>query len=135
MLKKMDRYIGHSYSIANAELKTTGTVEEGTWVTLDTDGTLIVADGTQKSFLLTGSQRAGRDQTANGLFKGISFVHGPFYGLNTSKFDGTKDYAPMTPLVVVDGGILTPATGAVGEIVEAYAIKKISATELEIMSA
>ena len=134
MLKKMDRFIGNAYSIANLELKTTGEVEEGTWVTIDTDGKLIVSDGTKKSFLLTGSQRTGRDQTANGLFKGVSIIHGHFYGLNTDKFDNTKTYVPMTALIVTTNGVLTPATGAIGEIVEAYAIEKKSSTELVIMS-
>jgi len=139
MLKKMNRYIGHAYSVANAELKSSVEVEEGTWITIDTDGKLIVSDGTKKSFMLTGSQRTGRDYTANGLFKGVSFIHGPFYGMNTSIFDATKDYPPMTPLMIGANGILTPFVAAtppaLDKAVVAYAIKKISATELEILSA
>jgi len=140
MLKKMSRYIGHAYQVANAELKSNIEVEEGTWVTVDTDGTLIVSDGTQKSFILHGSARTGRDYTANGLFKGVAFIHGPFYGLNTSIFDGTKEYPPMTPLMIdTTLGRLTPFVASVSPTLDkpvvAYAIKKISATELEILSA
>ena len=134
MLKKMNRYIGHAYTVAHLELKATGEVEEGSWVTIDTDGKLIVSNGTKKSFLLSGSKRTGRDYTSSGIFKGVAFVHGPFYGLNTSCFDNTKEYAPMTALKVTTGGKLTPVTGVGPEIIEAYAIKKISATELMIMS-
>jgi hypothetical protein len=135
MLKKMGRFVGHAYSIANTELKATGTVEEGMWVTLDTDGMLILSDGSKKSFILIGSQRAGRDQVANGLFKGLAFLHGSFYGLNTDNFDNTKTYAPMTALKVTTGGILTPVEGIGEEITVAYVIEKRSATELIIASA
>ena len=66
MLNLNNRYDTHAYRVAGdfrfgSAMKEMATIEEGTWVSVNTDGTLKVADGTGKAFILLTSKRPGRD--------------------------------------------------------------------------
>lgn len=123
MIKFEERFEKYAYRVADDYVDDSVTeLEEGQWVTYNTDGKLIVSDGTKKSFIALGSKRAGRNLVGGVSVKKISYLHGPFR-LKVSNFDPAGNYdAPMTPLKVTTGGVLTPWVKASDspEMIHAY---------------
>lgn len=142
MLLKANRRDAHAYTVGEREadpsLISDG-IEEGQWVTYGVDGRIIKSDGTKKSFMAYSSLRAGRNNITSNSINRLTFVMGAHAqtiqnnGSEDTAFDSTKVYAPMTPLKVVAGGILAPATGVAGEIIEAYAEGPVFDNKLRII--
>lgn len=66
MLNLNNRFDTHAYRVADFEFSSTmlqqDTIEEGSWVSLNTDGKLIPAtNSTGKAFILLTSKKPGRD--------------------------------------------------------------------------
>lgn len=109
MLRIENRFDEYSYRVAYREADPTITdLDEGQWVTI-VGGKVVISDGSKKSFLSISSKRNGRDQLGGKSVKKVSYLHGAFE-LSTDKFDVTKTYGDMTPLVVDATGNLKPFT-------------------------
>lgn len=124
MIRKQNRFDEYAYRVANKRLSdSVVTLEEGQWVTLDTNGELVIATGTQKAFIVIGSKRDGRDMVGGKSVRKVSYLKGNFE-FDVTNFDPAGDYStsPITPLKVTAGGILTPAITPATDIIEAYAI-------------
>jgi hypothetical protein len=124
MLKFEGKFDEYAYRVANMELDdSVATLDEGQWITKN-NGKIVVADGTKKAFLVIGSKRTGRDQIGGKPIKGISFLHGSFFGIKTDQFDDAGTYNEMTPLKVKAGGVLTPWVTGTDKVeqLEAYAL-------------
>jgi hypothetical protein len=132
MINKENRFDEYSYRVAYRQLNSAVTaLEEGQWVTIK-NNEIVIADGTQKSFLCTSSIRAGRDQISGKPVKKAAYLFGTFE-LSVTNFNPAGAYGDMVPLKVMAGGILTP--GIVGtDIIEAYAMGLPVAGVLRICS-
>jgi len=143
-IRNSARFDEYAYRIANASLAAavvTSGIEEGQWVTYDTDGNLVVAGAASvKAFIAIGSKRTGRDQVSGKAISKIAYLHGAFV-LETSKYDTNGTYtAAMTPLKLASGGILTPClsvnktvakTGVAGTVTGAASATDIPALDIE----
>lgn len=119
MIKFENRHDEYAYRVANFDLDpSVTTLHDGQWVTLS-NGKLVVADGTKKAFICTGSKRAGRDQISGLPVQKVAILVGAFV-LSTDQFDTTGTYGELTPLAVKEGGILTPA--GEDDMVAAYSV-------------
>ena len=121
MIKFHNRYDEYAYRVSTRDLDPSVVeLEEGTWVTLNAKGNIIVSDGTQKSFISIASTRTGRDTITPSGKGGYLMGHAE---LSVDVFDPAGDYsAPMTPLKVVNGQ-LTPWEVTDGaHKIEAYSI-------------
>ncbi len=109
MIKFEGRFDEYAYRIATRKLSSTVTeLTEGQWITLDSNGEVVISDGSKKSFMVISSKREGRDNiTGNG--GRATYLMGHFE-VTTDQFDGAGSYDYMTPLVVDANGLLTPAT-------------------------
>jgi len=122
MIKFENRYDEYSYRISGpASAALPAVFEEGTWVTLNNLGEVVVSDGSKKSFMATASRRPGRDTiNPSGM---VTYLFG-HYNVSTDKFNPAGSYSVMSPLKVIAGGILSPwiqVSDTVDEIV-AYCI-------------
>lgn len=136
MLKKDNRFDSYAYRIATREIASTVTaLEEGSWVTLNSDGKIINATASSTvAFLCLTSERKDRDNVSSqGAFPKAAYYLGSFEvtvannpdAAGDTAFDSTGTYAPLTALTIkVDSttgqAILTPVTST--ETVFAYAM-------------
>ena len=112
MIRFENRFDEYSYRLAYREIASSVTaLEEGQWITFDTDGKIVISDGTAaKSFLAIGSKRTDRDQVSGVSVKKIAYLHGAFE-LSVSNYDTNGTYtAALTALKVTTAGILAPIT-------------------------
>ena len=136
MIIRENRHDEYAYRVAAFELDPSVTrLEEGQWVTLQ-NGKLVIADGTKKAFIATGSKRAGRNQVGGVPVKQVSILVGGFI-LTVDQFDATGTYGELTPLKVKAGGILTPWISGTdkAEQIVAYSVNEPLAGSLRIISA
>jgi len=111
----------YAYRIATKQLAAPATyLEEGSWVTLDTSGKIVSADGTKLAFLCLTSNRVARDNiTPQNLTPKMTYLLGGFErtvynsDIGNTTFDAAQTYAYMTPLRVTKDattgqGIVTP---------------------------
>lgn len=120
MIKNVRRFDAYAYRVADRNLASRVTeVEEGQWVTINTDGELVISDGTQRSFLAIGSMRDGRNQVAGKGIRKIAYLVGSVE-VEVTNYDATGDYATLgvTPLVVDENGDLRPFDLAGGDTVD-----------------
>jgi hypothetical protein len=139
MIKFENRFDEYAYRVAYRELDSSVTsIEEGKWVTINAAGNLILSTGATKSFLLIGSKRTGRDQLGGKPIQKLSYLYGHFE-VSTDKFDGTKTFANMTPLVVDTNGDLRPyvqaSDSAIVHLIVAYSLGAPSNGFLRIIAA
>lgn len=133
MIKLMGRYDAYAYRMNFPLAATVTTLDEGTWVTLDANGKLVVSNGTAAlSFMAMSSKRAGRDNiTPHG--GECTVLVGP-YSVWTDKFNGSASFtSPTTPLKVTTGGILDIWNGNGGDTADkivGYAIGEPTADGL-----
>ena len=110
MIRQYGRFDEYAYRTATRDLDPgVSALEEGQWVTINAAGNVIVSVGAvgTKGFLCVGSKRSGRDQVTGKPVQKVSYLNGPFE-LQVSNYDGGGTYtAPMTPLKVMAGGVLT----------------------------
>lgn len=112
MIVRENHFDEYAYRVANCDIADpTMVIEEGSWVTLDTNGKIIASDGTKKSFLFISSKRTGRDNiTPQGAFNKGAFLHGSFVmtvknsDLGNTAYDSSKTFAVLTPLKVAKDG-------------------------------
>jgi hypothetical protein len=108
MVRYENRYDEYAYRIAYRELDpSVESIEEGKWITLNSDGKIVSSDGSKKSFLLIGSKRTGRDQISGKAVQKLAYLFGHFE-ISVSNYDATKTFGAMTPLVVDANGDLRP---------------------------
>lgn len=148
MIKFENRFDGYAYreatKVLSAAIIASG-FEEGQWITLDSEGKIIVSDGSKKSFIVTTSKREGRDLVSTNPVQKGTFLFGA-YEITVKNnpdaeadtcFDSAGVYAVMDALKVTDGGILTPwesGVDAVNEIVAYVAAPVVAASgELRIL--
>lgn len=124
MIKVDNHFDEYAYRVATRSLDSSvvSDVLEGQWVMITDAGTIVISDGTRKSFINTSSRRSGRDTiTPSGK---VTYLHGSFE-LSTDQYDTGGTYVGMTPLKVkATGGVLMPwvsGTDAANKI-EAYAV-------------
>lgn len=108
MLNLNNRYDTHAYRVAGdfrfgSAMKEMDTIAEGTWVSVDTDGTLKVADGTGKAFILLTSKRPGRDYVTGAGEDPLASVLMGVAILDTDQID-TSGVTPGAALSVGTGG-------------------------------
>ena len=120
MIKFHNRYDEYAYRVSTRDHDPSVTeLIEGTWVTLNEQGKIIVSDGTKKSFISIASTRTGRDTITPSGKGGYLMGHAE---LSTNVFDPTGTYGAMTPLKV-ENGVLTPWEAEDGSHrIEAYSI-------------
>lgn len=122
MIKKENRFDEYAYRVSTRKLASTVTaLEEGQFVTINSDGELEIADGTTKAFMAMSSLRTGRDNVAGG--RNCTYLMGNLE-VTIDQFDDTETYTAMAPLIVGADGVLTvvPAVPSGDEIIEAYAV-------------
>ena len=134
MIKKENRFDEYSYRVASLPLDpSVERIEEGQWVTIKGGKLVLAGADTKKAFIAIGSKREGRDQVSGKALQKVAFLVGNFM-LTVSNIDLEKSYDPdMTPLKVVEGGILAPVEG--DETVVAYAIGQPVAGYVRIVNA
>lgn len=118
MIKFENRFNQYAYPVATRDaaaaiVSGSAVLDDGTWVTIDSDGKMAVSDGTKKSFMSLTSNRKGRDNVGNTPVSKVAYLMGVYEvtvantGDTDTVFDSAKTYAAMTPLCV-DGGKLRP---------------------------
>ena len=106
MIKLMSRHDAYAYRLNFPLSATVTTLDEGTWLTLDANGELVVSDGTAAvSFMAMSSKRSGRDNiTPNG---GECTVLAGHFGCWTDKYNALATFAATTtPLKISATGTL-----------------------------
>ena len=114
MIKKENRYDSYAYRIsdvpASADLITAGW-EEGEFLSFNTQGELVKANGSAPAFMSMSSCRAGRDQFTGKTTRQASILFGALR-VCTNSVDAGQTYAAGTPLYVGADGKLTTVKGS-----------------------
>ena len=138
MIESNDRVWGNTQRVSSWKLDPSVTaLDDGQWMTLNSSGNLVVADGTStKAYITISSRRQGSTGLPNNMgapiqespardtvsVSGKAIVLIGAFKLATDMYDTTKTYLYNDPLTVVAGGLLAPATVAT-EIIVAHVSK------------
>lgn len=114
MLKKEGRFDQYAYRVAEFPISATlaaSEFQDGIWVTINSNGELVKADGTKKAFVLLTSKKTGRDQIS-GRFNAQGTILMGASRVTTDQVKADDTYAPCTPLYVgADGKLTTTGVG------------------------
>ena len=109
MINKGARFDSYAYRSAEHKIASalvTAGFEDGIFVSFDSNGSLVKADGKSKAFMLTTSKKTGRDLVTGKISAKGSILVGHFM-VSTDQVASTDAFAPGKALYVNASGLLS----------------------------